>query len=110
MAIAHARSGELLDILPFAETFPLEQSIALVRSEHWEVLRLVLPEGKTVPEHKVNSVTLLQCLEGSVDLTAHGTTQKMRPGHLVYLAAGVPHALKARNDASLLVTMLVERE
>ena len=49
-------------------------------------------------------------LEGSVDLTAHGTTRKMRPGHLVYLAAGVPHALKARNDASVLVTMLVERE
>ena len=49
MATLHARSGELLDVLPFAETFPLEQSIALVRSEHWEVFRLVMPAGKVVP-------------------------------------------------------------
>jgi quercetin dioxygenase-like cupin family protein len=110
MATLHARSGELLDVLPFAETFPLEQSIALVRSEHWEVFRLVMPAGKVVPEHKVASVTLLQCIEGAVELTAHGKVQKMRAGHLVYLAAGVPHALKALNDASLLVTMLVDRE
>lgn len=110
MATPHARSGELLDVLPFAETFPLEQSIALVRSEHWEVFRLVLPTGKVVPEHKVGSVTLLQCLEGSVELSAHGRTQKMRTGHLVYLAAGEPHALKALKDSSVLVTMLVARE
>lgn len=110
MATPHARSGELLDILPFAETFPLEQSIALVRSDHWEVFRLVLPEGKAVPTHKVGSVTLLQCIEGSVELTAHGKTQKLRAGHLVYLAAGEPHGLKALKDSSVLVTMLVNRE
>ncbi|KQV83090.1 AraC family ligand binding domain-containing protein [Rhizobacter sp. Root1221] len=110
MATPHARSGELLDVLPFAETFPLEQSIALVRSEHWEVFRLVMPTGKVVPEHKVSSVTLLQCIEGSVELKAHGKVQKLRTGHLVYLAAGEPHSLKALKDSSVLVTMLVARE
>ena len=75
MATPHARSGELLDVLPFAETFPLEQSIALVRSEHWEVFRLVMPTGKGVPDHKVSSVTLLQCIEGSVELKAQGKLQ-----------------------------------
>ena len=110
MATPHARSGELLDVLPFAETFPLEQSIALVRSDHWEVFRMVLPEGKVVPAHKVGSVSLLQCLEGIVELTAAGKTQKMRAGHLVYLAPGEVHGLKALKDASVLVTMLVNRE
>ena len=110
MATPHARSGELLEILPFAETFPLEQSIALVRSEHFPVLRLVLPAGKIVPEHKVASVTLLQCIEGCLELTAHGKTQKMRSGHLVYLAAHEPHGWKALKDSQVLVTMLVARE
>jgi len=110
MATPHARSGELIEILPFAETFPLEQSTALVRSDHWEVLRLVLPAGKVVPEHKVDSVTLLQCVEGSVELTAHGRTQRMRPGHLVYLQAREPHGWKALKDSQVLVTMLVSRE
>lgn len=110
MATPHARSGELLDVLPFAETFPLEQSIALVRSEHWEVFRMVLPAGKVVPPHKVASVSLLQCLEGSVELTVGDKVQKMRAGHLVYVAAGEVHGLKSLKDASVLVTMLVGRE
>ncbi len=34
----------------------------------------------------------------------------MRADSLVYLAGGVPHELKAVEDSSLLVTLLVRRE
>ena len=41
--------------------------------------------------------------------TAAGTTQELGPGQLVYLTAGVTHALRGIEDSSLLVTILSGR-
>jgi quercetin dioxygenase-like cupin family protein len=49
----------------------------------------------------------IQCLEGQVELVAAGTTQSMRAGDLVCLAGGEPHSLKAIEDCSVLITMLL---
>ncbi len=105
MAIPHAKSGELIDLM--AGDGPA--SLALVRDEHFEVYRLAMEAGKELPEHSVASLVTIQCLTGRVELVAHGRTQQMRAGTLVYLAGGVPHALRAREDSRLLVTQLVSR-
>jgi len=44
-----------------------------------------------------------------VELEAYGQTQVMRAGSLVYLADAEPHAVKALEDSSLLITMLLRR-
>lgn len=116
MAIHHATSGELIDIGPLGADFSEATSTTLIRSDHFEVFRLVLPAGGMVPDHKlprvcsVPSVVVIQCIEGVVEVEAHGRTQVMKSGHLLYLARGEPHALKAIQDCSVLVTMLVARE
>jgi quercetin dioxygenase-like cupin family protein len=109
MAIPHAASGELIDIRPLGERLAQAMSTTLIRAEHLEVLRLVLPEGKTAAEHKVRGSITIQCLEGSLDFKAHGRSQILRAGDLVYLADSVPHAVTAREHSSLLVTMLLRR-
>lgn len=116
MAIPHAASGELIDIRPLATALRQSISTTLVSSDDLEVFRLVLPAGEQVPDHKlprtcqVPSVITIQCLEGEVEFEVHGRSQVMHAGHMAYLAAGEPHALKAMQDSSVLVTMLVRRQ
>ena len=109
MAIAHAASGELIDVTPLGARVKDTASTTLVRAEHLEVFRLVLPAGKSTQEHKGAGTITIQCLEGVIEFDAHGRTQTMRAGSLVYLADSEPHAVRAIEDASLLITMLLHR-
>lgn len=109
MAIPHAASGELIDIRPLGAALHQAGSSTLVRADHLEVFRFVLMAGKTAPDHKASGAITIQCLEGAVELDAHGRTQMLLPGSLVYLADAEPHAVRALSDASLLVTVLLRR-
>jgi quercetin dioxygenase-like cupin family protein len=116
MAIPHAASGDLIDVRPLGATLRQTISTTLIRSDHLEVFRLVLLAGDNVPDHKlprtcqVPSVITIQCLEGTVEVKAYGRSQVMHAGSMMYLAGGAAHALKAVEDSSVLVTMLVRRE
>jgi quercetin dioxygenase-like cupin family protein len=60
-----------------------------------------------VPQHDVPGEITVQCLEGEVTLTVPTRSIALSAGQLVMLPAGEPHALQARSDASLLVTVLL---
>jgi quercetin dioxygenase-like cupin family protein len=102
----HPASGELIDIRPHGDRFSDAASIALVRTDDLEVMRLVLPKGKSVPEHHVPGEVTLQCLEGAVEVQAHDKTQVLQAGHMLYLRGNVPYALYALENASVLMTLL----
>jgi quercetin dioxygenase-like cupin family protein len=107
MALPHARSGQLVDMRPLGTELPNAISRAILKTPNVELMRMVLQAGKSVPEHAVQGEITLFCLEGSIELSAHGTTQRMQAGDLMYLQGGEPHALKAIENASLLVTVLL---
>lgn len=109
MSIPHAESGELIDVRPLGKNLRQTSSSTLVRADHLEVFRLVLAAGKAAPKHKAAGAITIQCLEGTVELDAHGRTQLLRAGSMVYLSDAEPHAVKALDDASLLVTILLRR-
>lgn len=109
MSIPHAKSGELIDVRPLGKNLRQTNSSTLVRADHLEVFRLVLPAGKSAPEHKAVGAITIQCLEGVAELDVHGRTQLLHAGNMVYLADAEPHAVKALEDASLLVTILLRR-
>lgn len=106
MSLPHAVSGEVINIRPLDEKLKESISIALLRTNHLELMRLVLVAGKSMPEHRVAGEVTIQCLEGSIELHAHQTMQTLRAGNLVYLAGGEPHSLRALEDASVLLTIL----
>ncbi len=106
MALPHASSGQLIDINPLGPRLDEAHSNALFKTSQLELMRLVLPRGKGLPEHTVPGAVTIQCIEGEIELQAHGRTQNMRPGQLVYLAGGEPHALHAMEDSSVLLTLL----
>src|SRR5207248_11622994 len=106
MAVPHAKPGEVVDVRPLGSQLASAQTQTLVRAEQVEVIRLVVPAGKEIPEHKAKGEVVVQCLEGRVAFTAYGKTQTLEAGHLLYLPTGEPHSVKGVEDASLLVTVL----
>lgn len=110
MALHHAVSGELIDIRPLGEKLPESTSVALFKTPALEVMRLVLTAGHEIPEHCVAGEITLQCLEGKVELRAHGKLQTLEPGTLVFLEPHAAYAMRALENASVLMTVLVEHE
>jgi quercetin dioxygenase-like cupin family protein len=110
MALPHAGSGELIDVRPLGSQLTSAPSRAILKTSSLELMRMVMPAGRTVAEHRVSGECTIQCIEGSVELTSHGKTQLMRTGDLVYFEGGVVHALHAQEDSSLLVTILLRHE
>jgi quercetin dioxygenase-like cupin family protein len=79
--------------MPIANASGLRQSEAVFKTNELEVMRLVLPKGKSMPAHKVAGDITVQCLEGSIEFTSDGATQVLVAGEMLYLAGGVPHSL-----------------
>lgn len=109
MSIPHATSGELIDVRPLGHGFHDKASATLVRAEHLEVFRMALPAGKVLQEHRASGTITIQCIEGAVELEAHGGRQRMYPGSMVYLTDAEPHAVTALENSSLLITVLLHR-
>lgn len=107
MALHHASSGELIDVRPLGDALRNATSHALFKSDHLEVLRLVLPAGKSLPPHEVAGELTAQCLEGRVEFTAAGATRQMREGDLICLTGCEDYSIRALEDASCLVSIVL---
>lgn len=107
MAIQHALAGELIDVRPLGIAIKSKPTTTLYKTQHLEVIRLVLLAGKGMPEHQVVGECTVQCLEGSIEFSIGNTSEVMRQGDLKCLLGGQRHALKAREDATVLLTLLI---
>jgi len=107
MSIPHAKSNEVVPLL-LGNDLSESRTTTLVKTVDLELIRLVLPAGKEIPTHKAPGEITVQCLEGRVAFTANDKTQELTAGQLLYLAAGEPHAVKAMEASSLLVTLLLK--
>lgn len=76
-----------------------------MRSDHLEVVRLVLLAGKRIPEHRAPGEITVQCLEGAVKFGTDMEARLMRSGDMLFLLAEEPHWLEAVENSSLLVTL-----
>ncbi len=107
MALQHAASGELIRLQRSEDDIAHFTSVALAKTEHMELIRLVLPKERDMPLHKVDGEITLLCLAGELVCEAHGNATVLRPGEMLYLLGGVPHAIRANEDAVGLLTILL---
>ncbi len=108
MALQHASSGQVFALQRGDEDGAQFSSIALAKTDDLELIRLVLPAGKTMPEHAVKGEITLQCLSGEIAVEAHGRTATLHGGEMLYLAGATPHALAAAADSVALLTILLK--
>lgn len=105
MAQPHARSGQVVNLMPLARQLPGERTTAILKAEQLELVRLVLPEGKSLPEHRVQGEITVLCLEGRLALSSPDGSVELGPMDCIHLGRGVPHALTALVDTSALLTI-----
>ena len=110
MAIPHAESGEVMDVRPLGERIQQRGTTTLCKTDTLEVLRLVLPAGTQLPRHQVAGEITVHCLEGRVVFDAGGTDRELTACKMLFLSGGTPHALRAEENSSVLVTILLRHK
>lgn len=109
MAIPHAEPAGVIDVRPLGAELNGAQTTTLAKTDALEVIRLVLHAGKEVKPHEVPGEITVQCLEGKVAFFAGDSECELTAGKMIYLAGATEHRLRAIADASLLLTILLER-
>ena len=107
MAIPHAKAGEVIDIRPLGSALAQARTTTLVKTKTLEIIRLVIPSGKQIPGHQAHGEITVQCLEGRVAFTLGNTRRDLEAGQLLYLFSEEPHSLAGIEDASILLTILL---
>jgi quercetin dioxygenase-like cupin family protein len=109
MSALHVKPNERVDVRPLGASLASSKTATLAKTDQLELIRLVLPAGKEIPTHQAPGELIVQCLEGRVSFTAQQKTQDLVAGQLLYLSAAEPHAVKALEASSLLLTILLAR-
>ena len=108
MALPHAQSGQIIDVSPLGSGLRSAVSTALFKAEDLEVMRLVLLSGKGIPPHKVAGEVTIQCIEGVVEVSSRHVCT-LDAGKMLYLRGDEVHSLRALQDASVLLTLFLDR-
>lgn len=109
MALPHAQALDVISVQPLGEALIDAFSTSLIKTERLQLLHLVLPAHQDQPEHHVEDECSIHCLEGDVELVMPGGSRRLGPGQLVVLPARQRHALRARADSAVLVTLMLRR-
>ena len=107
MALKHAKPGEVVSLQPLGSALGGAKTSALVKSDRFEAVRLVVPAGTVIPSHKVDGYLTLHCLEGWIVLGA-GKDIELGAGDWIYLERGTAHSVRGVEDSSLLLTILFD--
>ena len=101
----YAQPGEVIDA-PLGDALPTATTQVLFKAAAADMIRLVLPAGKFLPEHKVSGELIVFCLEGKVEFSLGDNTSILDPGKMLYLSPAQVHAVCALEASSLLLTRL----
>ncbi|MGE0776066.1 MAG: cupin [Sphingomonadaceae bacterium] len=106
MALQHAKPGEVIHLPSLARERGATGTAALVKSDRFEAIHLVVPAGSTIPPHHVSGYLTLHCLEGRVTLGPSDI--ELGAGDWVYLERSDQHSVQGVEDARLLLTILFD--
>jgi len=106
MADEQVQPMRIVQVGPLGSKLENARTVTLIKTDGFELLRLVVPEGRTIPPHQAPGTVIIQCVEGDIELTALGRSTQMVSGDLLYLPPRVIHSLQATVNSSLLVTIL----
>jgi quercetin dioxygenase-like cupin family protein len=108
MALPHAQLLDVINVSPLGPNLKEAVSTSLIKTERLQLLHLVLPAHKDMPEHHVDQQCTIHCLEGSVEVVWPGGVRQLQPGNIVVLPGKERHSLRARSDCAVLVTLVLD--
>ena len=110
MAQPHAKPGEIVDLRPLGPRLADTKTTALIKTAHFEAIRLIVRADAEIPSHEVAGSMMLHCLEGHIHLGLARSRVELRAGDWLYLEGGEIHSLKGVQDSSLLLTILFDKQ
>ena len=109
MALPHAQHLDIINVAPLGDQLKGAVSTSLIKTDRIQLQHLVLAPHQDQPQHHVGNESTIHCLEGEVEVVTGSGVRKLRPGNVIVLPAGQQHALRARTNAAVLVTLLLNR-
>ena len=107
MATPHAGACLPLDLRQPGETLSVHKSHALVKTDAFEAIRIVIPKDHNVcHEHQLEGPITVQCLEGWIAFTADDDKHSLKAGQWTYLPPGVRHTISGVEDSLVLLTII----
>lgn len=106
MALKHASSGEVVDLRPLGDKIKGTKTSAIIKSEHFEAIRLIVHAGSMIPTHEVSGNIMLHCLEGHVRLGLGNGNIDLKSGQWVFLDRSEDHSISGVEDSCVLMTIL----
>ncbi len=97
--------NETIDVLPDAHAIVDLPKGTLASGGNLKVVRLTIPAGERVAEHKAGGDISVLCLAGHVDFKVGDKVHHLEANQMVCLSAGTLHAVEAVKDAVLLVNV-----
>lgn len=107
MALPHAQPLDVIDVSPLGDKLKGSVSTSLIKTGRLQLLHLVLPAHQDQPQHHVDEESTVHCLEGTVEVVTGNGTLRLNAGQLTLLPAKQRHALRARTDCAVLVTLVL---
>jgi quercetin dioxygenase-like cupin family protein len=80
-------------------------SRTLLRTPAARVVLFGFSEGQELTEHTSTQHALVQVLSGECDFSLSGKSHQLKSGDLLYMPPNAPHALKATQQFSMLLTL-----
>jgi quercetin dioxygenase-like cupin family protein len=107
MALPHAQPLDVIALGPLGSAPGGAVSTSLLKTDRLQLLHLVLPARRDVPQHQVDDECTVHCLDGDVEVQMPSATRRLGPGQLIVLPASQPYSLSARVDSTVLMTLLL---
>jgi quercetin dioxygenase-like cupin family protein len=81
-------------------------SRTLLRTPGSRTVLFGFAEGQELTEHTSTQHALIQILAGECEFYLDGKPRRLKPGDLLYMPPNLPHAVKAVQPFSMLLTLL----
>jgi quercetin dioxygenase-like cupin family protein len=99
--------GDAFDVGPLGSRLQSEMSCAVFKGLDVEAIRLVLPANSALPPHHVAGEMTIQCIEGALEICIAGVTRPLNARQLLFVERETDYALRAVEDSSALVTVVL---
>jgi quercetin dioxygenase-like cupin family protein len=80
-------------------------SRTLLRTDNTRTVLFGFAEGQELTEHTSTQHALIQILSGECEFSIAGNPQNLKAGDFLYLPPNLPHAVRAKTQFSMLLTL-----
>jgi quercetin dioxygenase-like cupin family protein len=85
-------------------------SRTLHRDDHVKIVLFAFAGGQELSQHTASVPAIIEIVQGDVRVTLDGEEKEMSSGSWIFMEANLPHAVYAKTDAVMLLTMLTSAE